>query len=173
MLKTLLEDLMEEPFVDDAHESNYQLERQQEGMVEVEVADHVGAVHEAEKTVVMNVGTEVISHEIVVAVDAADPAAVQEAEAVIIEPAHEATLARRNAPQRAQNALEPHVAVIRAVSLSHRECVTFHAANPSRWIVQSLVRLTIEAQVAIRALTRVTATIKAHSLDSLDMITAS
>lgn len=92
----------------------------------------------------------------------ADPAPVQEAAAVIIEPAHEATPVHRNAPQRAQNALVPHVAVTLAVFQSRQECVTFHAASQSPLVVLSHARLAIEAQVVTRVLTRVTAMINLH-----------
>lgn len=68
--------------MDEEQEWSCPLGNQHEGMVvEVEVA-LVEDDHEAEKIVAMNVETEVTSLEIVVAVDAADLAAVQEAEVV-------------------------------------------------------------------------------------------
>lgn len=67
--------------MDEEHAWNCPLGSQQEDTVEVEV-EHVVDGHEAEKIVAMNVETVVTSLEIVVAVDAADLAAVQEAEVV-------------------------------------------------------------------------------------------
>lgn len=68
--------------MDEEQEWNCPLGNRHEDMVEVEVA-LVEDDREAEKIVAMNVETEATSLEIVVAVDAADLAAVQEVEVVM------------------------------------------------------------------------------------------
>jgi hypothetical protein len=104
----------------------------------------------------MNVVTNLIS--LLSSPFSADHEAAPDREAVSIVLAVAATRVHQSAPTRAQNAPVHRVAETLVASQSHRNHVTFRAANP--WIVPSRVPSVIVVRVAIHVLVRVTVMIK-------------